>query len=308
MKLTLLQMRSFLALADTLSFTAAAERLRIRQSTLSATIRNFETAVGGRLFDRDTRKVRLTPLGHECKRLAIRLLDEADRTEAELRRHVLGECGSLRIAVNSNIFPALIAPALAEFREAYPDVSLQFSDVTGDEAVHQLRHGQADLVIAHQVGDDSDLRYQFLDEQRFVALLPERHGLAGRNSIAWTDLLSETLIIVQSRDSVGVRVAQILLDAGIEPRIDHRVNTLITAVGLVDAGFGIALLGHHSAEHALRPGLVIRDLREPSITGRICMITLAASELSKPLVALHRSLSANVARRKAGAAPDRRRR
>jgi LysR family transcriptional regulator, carnitine catabolism transcriptional activator len=163
MNITLLQLRAFLALADALSFTAAAERLHIRQSTLSSTIRNLESSLGGRLFDRDTRRVQLTALGLACRRLAIRLLDEAERTEEELARHVRGETGRLRIAALPNIFPTLLAPALANFRQGNPGVALQFVDVTSDDAVQQLRNGQADIAVAVQLADDADLRYQLLD-------------------------------------------------------------------------------------------------------------------------------------------------
>ncbi len=308
MKLTLLQLRSFLALADALSFTVAADRLHIRQSTLSSTIRNLESSLGGRLFDRDTHRVQLTSLGQECKRLATRLLDEADRIEVELRRYVLGERGSLRLAALPNIFPTLLSGALAEFRATHPGVALQFADVTGDEALALLRHGQVDLAISYALDEARDLRFQLLDEQRLVALLPEQHPLASLDSIAWRDVLSEPLIIVQSRDSVGERVAQALSDAGLKPRIDHRVNELSSAVGLLEAGFGIALMGHHTAEHALRPGLTIRNLKEPAITGRVCVITLASTELTAPLRALCETLLTFAAPRRAwgadGSAPQ----
>jgi LysR family transcriptional regulator, carnitine catabolism transcriptional activator len=287
MKLTLLQCRSFLSLAETLSFTAAAERLHIKQSTLSSTIQNLEATVGAKLFDRDTRKVRLTALGVEFKRMANRLLDEAERTEAELRHHVSGERGSLRIAALPNIFPTLLKNSLAEFRIANPGIRLQFADVTSDEAIRQIRHDQADVAIALQISEDADLRYRFLDEHRYVALLPKTHALASRDKIAWQDILKEDLISVQSRDSVGLRIGKILREAGVAPAIAYRVNELATAVGLLEAGFGIGLMAHHSALHALRPGLVMRDLFEPAIVGKVCLITHAEKEWTPAVKQIH---------------------
>lgn len=287
MKLTLLQLRSFLAVADCLSFTAAAERLHIKQSTLSSTIQNLESGIGGKLFDRDTRKVRLTSLGVECKRLAIRLLDDAERIEVELQRHISGEWGSVRIAALPNIFPTLLKYSLAEFRLANPGVRLQFMDVQNDEAFRLLRHDQADLAIALQTSDDPDLRYRFLDEHRYVAVLPCSHVLASRDEIAWRDILNEEVIVVQSRDSVGQHVREALRDAGVAPPIAYRVNELSTAVGLLEAGFGIGLMAHPSALHALRPGLVMRELCEPSIVGNVCLVTLASKEWTPPVRQLH---------------------
>lgn len=293
MKLTLIQLRAFLAVADALSFTAAAERLRITQPSLSSTIRNLEASLGGRLFDRDTRKVRLTALGADCRRLAVRLLDEAERTEAELRSHVAGERGAIRIAALPNIFPTALKAGLAEFRALRPTVRLRFSDVTSDEAILQLRDDRADLAIVLQINDDPDLRYRFLAEHRFVALLPGAHPLAGRASITWADIEREDAVLLQSRDSIGLRIGHYLRDAGIATPATYRVNELSTAVALVDAGFGIGLMAHHSAEHALRPDLVMRDINEPSVVGALSMITLAARELSPPVALLQDILARN---------------
>lgn len=286
MKITLVQLRAFLALADSLSFTAAAERLRITQPSLSSTIRNLEATIGGRLFDRDTRKVRLTHLGVDCRRLAMRLLQEAERTESELRRHVAGERGALRIASLPNIFPTLLKPALAEFRQLRPGVRLRFADVTSDEAIRQLRNDQADMAIVLKIADDADLRYRFLAEHRFVALLPLTHPLAARPTLTWLDLQGVDAVLLQSRDSIGSRISEFLREAGVVPPATYRVNELSTAVALVDAGFGIGLMAHHSAEHARRADLVMRDILEPAVVGTIAMITSAARELSPPVALL----------------------
>ena len=287
MKITLQQYRSFLALADSLSFTAAAERLHIKQSTLSSSIQNLEAAIGGKLFDRDTRRVRLTALGVECRRMAARLLDEAQRTESELQRHVSGERGSVRIAAVPNIFPTLLRAPLAEFRAQRPGVRLQFADVTSDEALQQVRQDHADLAIVLQVADEPDLRSRLLGEARYVALLPARHALASNAAINWSALLTQELIVLQARDRVTQMVGQALHEAGVTPRIAHRVNELSTAVGLVEAGFAIALMAQYSAQHALRDGLVMRELRDPSISGRLCLVTLADKEWTPAVKLLH---------------------
>ncbi|MEK7345453.1 MAG: LysR family transcriptional regulator [Pseudomonadota bacterium] len=290
MKITLIQLRSFLAVAEALSFTAAAERLHVKQPTLSATIRNLEVALGGSLFDRSTHKVRLTALGQECKRLSRRLLDEAEQTETALQRHIQGKTGALRIAAVPNIFPTLLKPALAEFRVRCPGIDLQFADVSSDEAIELLRSEQADMAIALQTGDASDLRYRFLDEQRYVAVLPAQHPLAQGESISWQSLADERLIQLKSRDTVGTQVSLALRNAGVVSRISHRVNELSTVIGLLEAGYGIALMGHHSARSVLKPGWVMRDLSAPRMVGRIAMITLADKELTPQIISLQQTL------------------
>jgi LysR family carnitine catabolism transcriptional activator len=280
MKITLQQWRSFLVLADSLSFTEAAERLHIRQPTLSSNIRNLEEAIGAKLFDRDTKRVELTALGASCRGLAERLLDEAERAEIELRQYLSGNRGQIRVASVPNIFPTLLAPALAAFRAARPEVSMQFADTTSDEAIYQVRQGKVDIAIGLSRGGEEDLRYQKLGEQRLVALLQAKHPLASQDVIEWSDLRDQPLILVQSRDSVGLQVAHTLRESGIAPRIDYRVNELTTAVALLDSGFGIALMGHNTAEYAVRPGFVIKEICSPSIAGQLFLMTRADKEMS----------------------------
>lgn len=279
MNLTLLQLRSFLAAADALNFTSAAERLNIRQPTLSSNIKSLELAIGGRLFDRDTHSVRLTDLGKACQRHAIRLLEDVERTQADLRKHVTGAAGTLRIAALPHIFPALLARPLALFRALRPGVALEFHDVATHEAVALLRQGHVDVAIVNESGNEPDIRYQFLTERRFVALMPANHALAAQTAITWQSLSGYDLIVVRSKELEDSRLAEALRLADALPTLTHKVNQLSTAVGLVEAGVGVALMAHYTAQHVVRPHLQIRPLVGPELTGRVSMLTLAQREV-----------------------------
>lgn len=290
MDITLVQMRAFLAVAESLSFSRAADRLRVTQPTLSMTIRNLEESLGGKLFDRDTRKVALTALGLDCRRLAVELLNEADRVESQLRSHVLGRRGSVRIAAPANFFPDLLLPGLQAFRGSHPAVQLEFADVTSDEAVRRLRLHQADLAIGLLASGDKDVRASALGRLPYVAILPETHALAARRTLRWQDIRTEEVVVLQARDSVTERVARALSEAGVTPLAAYRVNELSTAAALVNGGFGIGLMGYWSAVHMLRPGLVIRELTAPAFSGTIHMLTLVSVELSPQVRQLQDSL------------------
>lgn len=290
MDLTLLQLRSFLAAADALNFTAAADRLKIRQPTLSSNIKSLEAAVGGRLFDRDTHSVRLTELGVVCQRHARRLLEELDRAQADLQRHVQGVAGSIRIAALPHIFPALLASGLARFRALRPDVSLQFHDVPTQEAIDLLRQGQVELAIVNELGNEPDIRYQLLAERRFVALMPFGHPLAAAVELGWRELQGHDLIVVKTREMDESQLMHSLRLSDALPAIKYRVNQLSTAVGLVEAGLGLALMAHYTAQHVLRPPLVVRRLVEPELVGRVSLMTLAHREQSPQIRLLHETL------------------
>jgi len=291
MDLTLLQLRSFLAAADALNFTAAADRLKIKQPTLSSNIKSLEAAVGGRLFDRDTHSVRLTDLGRACQLHARRLLEELDRAQSDLQRHVQGVAGSIRIAALPHIFPALLAPGLARFRALRPDVSLQFHDVPTQEAIELLRQGHVDLAIVNELGNEPDIRYQLLSERRFVVLMPHGHPLSGAGSMGWRELAGQDLIVVKSRDMETSHLLQSLRQSNVLPPIAHWVNQLSTAVGLVEAGLGLALMAHYTAQHVRRPQFVVRPLVEPEVIGRVSLMTLTHREQSPQIRLLHDALT-----------------
>lgn len=290
MDLTLLQLRSFLAAADALNFTAAAERLRIRQPTLSSNIKSLEAAIGGRLFDRDTHSVRLTELGQACQRHARRILEEIDRAQTDLQRHVQGVAGSIRIAALPHIFPALLAQGLARFRALCPDVTFQFYDVPTQEAIELLREGHVDLAIVNELSNEPDIRYQLLAERRFVALMPKGHALAALGDLAWRQLQGYDLIVVKTREMDESRFLQSLRLTDVLPSIKYRVNQLSTAMGLVEAGLGVALMAHYTAQHVQKPQHAVRRLVEPALAGHVSLMTLASREQSPQIRLLHEIL------------------
>jgi DNA-binding transcriptional LysR family regulator len=280
MNMTLLQLRSFLAASESLNFSEAALRLRLRQPTLSSNIKSLEAAIGGRLFYRDTHRVTLTELGLACQQHARRLLEDLDRAKMDLRQRAEGLKGSIRLASLPHIFPSLLAQPLARFRELRPEVTIRFEDVSTSEAMELLRAKHIDLAIVNELESMPGIRCQFLTERRFVAVLPQQHPLAAAARIRWAALEGNDLIVIESRELNDSRMVASLRSAGLLPPITHRVHQLSTAVGLVMAGFGIALMAQHTAQHVLQPGLVARPLVEPDLVGKVGLLTLASRQPS----------------------------
>lgn len=290
MNFTLLQLRAFIGVAETLNFSTAAQRLGVRQPTLSASIKSLEASLGGRLFDRDTHRVSLTALGLALQGHARRLLDDVDRTRDDLHRRLQLRAGTIRLAALPYIFPSVLAPPLARFRALRPEVGFQFDDVSTAQGIDLLRAGHVDLVIANEVDDMPEIRYQFLVERRLVALMRHTHPLAAGASVRWRDLEGQALIVVQSRELSESAMLAPLRQAGLVPAITHRVQQLSTVVGLVEAGFGIALMAQHTAQHVLRDGLVARPLVEPELLGKLSIMTLANRVPAPPVQALQEVL------------------
>ena len=297
MNFTLQQLRAFLAVADNLNFSSAAQRLGVRQPTLSAAIKGLETALGARLLDRDTHRVSLTDLGRDLQSHARRVLQDVDHIQDDLRRRIQVRAGSIRLAALPYLFLNLLAPPLAEFHRLWPDIAFQIEDLSTNDSLDLLRAGHVDLVVGNEVADAPDLRCQFLAERRFVAVMPQAHPLAAHLRLPWAALDGQQVIVVKSREINESLVLEPLRQAGLLPKVSHPVHQLSTALGLVEAGFGIAMMGQHTASAVLRPGWVARPMVEPELVGRLSLMTLANRALSPPEQALQEVLLAHFQRR-----------
>lgn len=119
--MTVKQLRAFWAVAQSLSFAVACERLHLSQSALSLTIKSLEEGLGGRLFTRTTRNVTLTPEGESLLPLARRLLADWDNAEDEIRQRFTLQRGRVTIAAMPSFAGNLLPPILKNFRTRYPE-------------------------------------------------------------------------------------------------------------------------------------------------------------------------------------------
>ena len=166
-------LRYFVAVAEELHFSRAAQRLLVAQQALSRDIRQLESRVGTRLFDRTTRRVDLTPAGATLLVRARELLALHDATMLELR----GERRELTVdVVGSGLTPALV---LAEARRIAPDVEFFARYVTGPESAIPLLHTERiDVTFGRYPGNEPGLRRQAIRDEPLAVLVPEQHPLA----------------------------------------------------------------------------------------------------------------------------------
>jgi DNA-binding transcriptional LysR family regulator len=280
MNITFVQLRCFLTLSEALNFSVAAARLHIRQPTLSANIKALEAAVGGQLFDRGTHHVRMTALAMEFEPRAKALILSLDETRAEMRRHLLGLAGSVRVAVLPHLLPGLLLQPMAQMRQTHPNLRIQWIDVPSDEAIELLRQGRVDLAIANVQDDAEDLRCQFLLKRRIVAVMPATHALARNAHVLWSQLRDCDLVVVRTRDLYDSSILQPLRQSGQIPPVAHEVNQVSSALALACAGYAIALMSQHAANFTAREALVAKRVLEPELTGQVAMVSLANRQIS----------------------------
>jgi DNA-binding transcriptional LysR family regulator len=193
--LELRHLRYFVAVAEELNFSRAADRLHMAQPPLSAAIRQLEQELGTELLLRTTREVRLTEAGSTFLGGARRTLAELDRARSDAQRAAAGEIGQLRLGFSwSTRFETL--PAIGRtFRASHPDVSLLTEEMWNARMLPALRSGTIDLAIALCPEVAEEFSYMTLRSEPVIALLAESHPLVGSGEIGLRSLAEEGFLM-----------------------------------------------------------------------------------------------------------------
>lgn len=195
--------RYFLAVAEHLNFSKAAQRLHIAQPPLSRQIRQLEEQLGVDLFLRNKRHVQLTKAGHAFLEEARKLIVQAGHA-AEVARHAQkGESGIVRIGIASGL-GGTVVKMVAEHGIRFPAINIECKDVFSTHQNEILRKGEIDVGFLRPPVDQVNLNCEFLMEEEFVVVLPRSHRLATRKSVRLKDVADIPLIIFDRNLSCGL--------------------------------------------------------------------------------------------------------
>ncbi|MDO8212661.1 LysR family transcriptional regulator [Conexibacter sp. CPCC 206217] len=266
MDVELRHLRYFVAVAEELSFTRAAERLHIAQPPLSTQIRKLERELGVELFDRSRRAVALTAAGDVLLVEARRLLEQVDQSLRAAVRAGTGEVGRLAIGFVPSASNALLPSQLRAFHGRYPGVELTLREMAPDDLVAAVLAGGIDVCFLYLPFADERLRTRTVLREPLVAALPAEHRLAGgrRKTVALEQLRDEPFVLPARHHMPGLNAGIVAAcrSAGFEPEVVQRdVWLLQTVLGLVAAGLGVALVPA-SVQNLNRAGVVFRPLRD----------------------------------------------
>ncbi|GIF51236.1 LysR family transcriptional regulator [Asanoa ferruginea] len=260
MTVDLRHLRYFVAVAEHLSFSRAAEHLHLAQQSLSQQIGALERALDVRLFDRDTRGTRLTGAGHFFLPEARAVLARFDAAVAVAKRAASGEVGRLDLAFLTSTANYMLPPVVRAVRERFPDLDLTTHDVPIDELVAGLRAGRFDAAFTRPPLV-TDLATRTLITEPVCAVLPAGHPLADRATLELADLADEDWVLTP-RDLWPPWHAKYDRDfaaAGFTPRVVQRAAGVPNLLGLVAAGVGVTRLAR-SAHNIRRTGVVFVPL------------------------------------------------
>jgi DNA-binding transcriptional LysR family regulator len=255
-------LRYFLAVAETLHFSKAAAHLRMAQPPLSQQIRSLERILGYPLFQRTTRGVRLTKVGEYFRERARNTVTKMQDDVEMARRLGSGQEGVLTVGFSGSVMLTTLPKAIERYRRVYPKVELRLRELVTAEQIPSLLDGTLDLGFLRDGEPRDGLSIEPILRERFIAVLPARHRLAGRATIRPGDLRNEPFVLFAQRMGPLAfnRTIACCEAEGFRPKVVQEAPQWPTVVRLVAAGSGISLAPACVANFAM-PGVVYKKVR-----------------------------------------------
>jgi DNA-binding transcriptional LysR family regulator len=276
-------LRAFVAVAECLSFSRAAERLHVSQPALSNQIKLLEEDLDARLFERDRRSVSLTAAGKDILDHAGRLLSAAEDLKQRVRRASTGGLGTLRIGFVASATADIVPRMAVAFRKSFPEVALELRNVPTVPQIDALRQRTLDVGIVRLPLREPDIEVLPLLSEPFAIVFSKQHPLRGQQRVTVHDLEREAFVCYSERLAPDFfqHWTGLCRKSGFTPRILQEVAEMETALALVSAGVGVAILPEGIALRHRRT-LIVIPLKEEQFRSEI---GLAFLKLNPPPLA-----------------------
>lgn len=246
MNLSLRQLRVFLGVAESSSFTKTAQRLHLSQAALSAIIRELESQLQCRLLDRTTRTVALTEAGRKFVHTATHIVQVLENSALEVAKISREERRVLRIGVTPHIAVSMMPTILKRFAQSHPEVVVELSDLPPEALLRSVESGTLDAAYGAFFGKTSGIERTPIFPTHLVLVSPasdecelERTATGG---VTWKALQDAPLMCLHSENQIQRLIEENLAKARISPGKRTVVRHLETAISMAEAGFGLAIV------------------------------------------------------------------
>ncbi|OMH32557.1 LysR family transcriptional regulator [Tersicoccus sp. Bi-70] len=283
--MNLRRLELFVAVAEELHFSRAADRLHMAQPPLSQQIRKLEGECRTTLFVRDSRNVQLTGDGELLLLHARKVLAQHAAMVEALRQARDGDIGQLRLGFVSSAAISVLPLVVRQLRSRWPGIDLELREETTDAQIELIESGRLDVGIVREVKSVPGLTADKLLDERLIVAVATDHRLSAHASVSLNELQGERFIAFpRTRISrLFDHIAGLLHASGVEFVLAQQAIQFPTILGLVAAHLGIAIVPA-SLRAFVIPGLVYLDIRDPNAVSRLSMI--ASDEAAgSPLVA-----------------------
>ena len=290
-------LQAFVCVAELGSFVKAAQQLHLTQTALTRRIQKLEQLLEVRLLDRTTRKVELTATGRDFLPQARHLVLDAQRTVARVRDKARAGQGHFTLACVPSLTTHVLPQLIKAYAHKHPGNTLRLHDASSHDVRAAVLDGQAELGIAINGEPHAELEEIVLFDDPLTLLCPTPHPLQHRSTVSWNDLQGVDLIVVSSFMATRMFLDYQLAQRGIQLSGHYEVQHHATAINLVAAGVGCAILPASTFENGDRPQVVKIPLTSPVVKRRVTLLRRKPASLSPAAQAFHRLVLAHFAPR-----------
>jgi len=248
--MNLRDMRYVAAVADTGSFSKAAERCHVSQPALSTQIRKLEDYLGVAIFERGGRELTVTEIGGEVVARARRIIRESEALLATVREARASELQAVSLGCIPTLAPYLFPRVVPSLVEARPELRLKLVEVETDELLGQLREGRLDMALLALPLPVEGLEVHSLFSEEFLVCLRRDHHLAARDYLRYEHLGGESLLLLSEGHCLREQALAVCSMQGLNFRRDYAATSLETLRQMVVAGGGVTFMPRLAMRHA----------------------------------------------------------
>ena len=267
--ITLRQIEGFLLAGDMLSFSRASEAMHITQSAFSQLIRELESSLGVRLFDRTTRRIALTDAGVVLHAKMRRGVVEIDDACAEARAIARVEHGHITVGTLASLAVGVVTRTLGELRKSFPGVKVSMREDYNGPLLERVVQGEVDFAVCADSSAVAGLQFEHLFDDELVAVMKQTDPKAATPHLRWSALKNESLVMLMRDSSTHEQISAALAAHRITRKADYEVANMFTALSMVRAGFGTTFIPAMVLGEVNMNGLVWKRLQRPSPMRRI---------------------------------------
>jgi DNA-binding transcriptional LysR family regulator len=253
------QLRAFVAIAESGTFTAGALRVHVTQAAISMQIRQLETEIGAKVFVRAPRHVILTEAGEQLLRRARHILREHDAALDEIAELAGAERGRLRIgSASAMVLTDQLPGILKELRSQHPGAEIAVASGTSEVLVDQILAGEVDIAFVSLPVDVRGIKTERLSDDQLVAIASPRHKLAKQRTISAYTLAGERLILGERGGNTRRLIDQFFAQAGVTLHVAMELSRQQAIRRMVEADMGVGIVPLQSVIEDVDKGKLVR--------------------------------------------------
>lgn len=265
--------RYFLAVAEEMNFSRAAEKLCIAQPPLSRQIMDLENELGVILFNRKKHALSLTDEGALFKQYAIQVLELVDHSTSEVRELRHGLQGMINLGTVEGNAPRLLAEWISKFHNENPHVQYTLWNGNSDDVVQRVMNGLCEIAVIMEPYNGVGINSIPIYSEKWIGIIPKNHPILENNKEKLTmEQIADYELIIPSRESRLSEIGGWFKATNKTPRVRCRVAHVLSAYELTRQGMGIAIFPASTSNIVNSDEVIIKEFEDPAPTASYILI------------------------------------